>query len=198
MDRHLAFSKTAKLPTVHGDFLIQAVHDQNEPPHLLIFRGIQKFSGSAVPVRIHSECLTGESLGSLRCDCRFQLSFSLDYIAKHGGLTIYLRQEGRGIGLFHKINAYYLQDRGMDTIEANHELGFATDARDYSIAVQLLTFLGISSVRLLTNNPSKITYLTQHGISVTKRIPIPMNLNRHNARYLYTKRTVMNHDIPLI
>ncbi|MBI5767653.1 MAG: GTP cyclohydrolase II [Verrucomicrobia bacterium] len=191
------FSDVAKLPTEHGELLVRAFHSGDDLPHLIIYRDLENFSGASVPVRIHSECLTGESLGSLRCDCRSQLIFAIEYIARNGGVVIYLRQEGRGIGLFHKINAYHLQDQGMNTIEANHKLGFDTDTRDFAVAVKVLAFLTITSVRLLTNNPLKITYLRSHGIDVTERLAIPSHPNRYNASYLRTKKEVLGHDIPL-
>jgi GTP cyclohydrolase II len=147
-----------------------------------------------VPVHVHSECLTGDVLGSLRCDCRDQLIASLEAVGDMDhGVLLYLRQEGRGIGLTNKIRAYALQDQGHDTIDANRLLGFGDDERDYTAAADMLRALGIRSVRLMTNNPAKIRGLTENGVHVTGRIPVVMEPNRHNARYLETKRRRAGH-----
>lgn len=188
----LQFSSTADFPSHRGTFRIRAVRDQAGGEHLLVFKG--DFAGQHdVPVRIHSECHTGEVFNSLRCDCREQLEAALDYIESEGvGIIIYLRQEGRGIGLFNKIEAYALQDGGLDTVAANGELGFAADLRTYETAVEVLRYLDVRSVRLLTNNPRKIDALTQSEIGV-RRIPVRFTPNSHNASYLLTKKQKMKH-----
>jgi GTP cyclohydrolase II len=145
-----------------------------------------------IDVRIHSECLTGEVLGSLKCDCRQQLESALRHIGEHGGIVLYLRQEGRGIGLINKLKAYALQERGHDTVEANHLLGFADDLRGYGAAVEMLRFFGISKVRLLTNNPAKIRALQDAGIDV-RREPHQQASNPHNVHYLHTKAEKSGH-----
>jgi len=147
-----------------------------------------------VPVRLHSECLTGDVMGSLRCDCRDQLEKSLRFIEEHGtGVLVYLRQEGRGIGLMNKIRAYSLQEKGYDTVEANQRLGFENDLRDYDLAVRILKALEVKSVALITNNPAKIAALAKGGILVSRRIPLVVRPNRFNARYLKTKRSKLGH-----
>ena len=184
----------AKLPTRFGDFRVVAfAGDSQGKEHLALVRG--DFRGaSRVAVRVHSECLTGDVLGSLRCDCRDQLIASLKEIGKRPlGVVLYMRQEGRGIGLTNKIRAYALQDRGHDTIEANRLLGFSDDQRDYRIAAQMLLALGVGSVELMTNNPAKIRGLAEHGIRVDGRIPVVTPPNRHNAGYLATKRRRSGH-----
>jgi len=149
-----------------------------------------------VPVRLHSECLTGDALGSLRCDCRDQLEASLRMIgAMERGMVLYLRQEGRGIGLTNKIRAYSLQDQGLDTVEANHALGFRDDERDYAVAAHMLMSLKIESVRLITNNPKKIQQLIDYGIQVSDRIPHIMEPNEYNRFYLETKVVKSGHMI---
>ncbi len=149
-----------------------------------------------MPVRIHSECLTGDAIGSLRCDCRDQLEASLRQLAKVPyGILLYLRQEGRGIGLTNKIRAYALQDHGMDTVEANVALGFRDDERDYAIAAHMLDSLGVQSVRLMTNNPRKLDGLRELGVDVVDRIPLVMPANRYNRRYLSTKARKSGHLI---
>ncbi len=147
-----------------------------------------------VPVRLHSECFTGDLMGSLRCDCRDQLEASLAYIGEsERGAVIYLRQEGRGIGLVNKVRAYALQDQGLDTVQANHALGFADDLREYDIAADILRCLGVRSIRLLTNNPRKWQGLQDAGILVAGRIPLRMPPNPHNASYLTTKKLKSGH-----
>lgn len=152
-------------------------------------------SETPVLVRLHSECLTGDVLGSLRCDCGQQLHLALDGIEKEGrGVVIYLRQEGRGIGLANKIRAYRLQEQGFDTVEANHQLGFDADLRDYAIGAQILRFLGIRKVRLMTNNPDKIKGLRAYNIDMVERIPIEVQANNHNFAYLKTKQEKLGHQ----
>ncbi len=151
-----------------------------------------------VPVRVHSECLTSEVFGSLKCDCREQLDRALDFITQHGcGVVLYLRQEGRGIGLGNKIKAYALQAQGMDTYEANRKLGFPDDLRSYDIAAEMLRLLGVRSVDLITNNPLKIAGLVDEGIPVRRRIPSRTEHNPHNLDYLRTKRERTGHLIEL-
>jgi GTP cyclohydrolase II len=188
-------SSTAFLPTIKGQFRIQAVRDNENKEHLIIYTG--ELTGKEnIPVRVHSECLTGEVLGSLRCDCKDQLGAALAYIQEKGvGLVIYLRQEGRGIGLFNKVEAYNLQDNGFDTIAANLELGFPADMRTYEIAAQILHAKGINSIELLTNNPEKVDGLEKNGIRITRRIPMIMKTNEFNEDYLHIKKTKMNHSL---
>jgi 3,4-dihydroxy 2-butanone 4-phosphate synthase/GTP cyclohydrolase II len=150
-----------------------------------------------VMVRMHSECLTGDVFHSMRCDCGEQLDAAMQQIEREGrGVIVYLRQEGRGIGLVHKLRAYNLQDQGMDTIEANEALGFRPDLREYGIGAQILLDLGLSSVRILTNNPKKIVGMDGYGLSVAEQIPITVEPNPHNAEYLRTKRERMGHLLP--
>lgn len=152
--------------------------------------------GSDEPVlaRIHSECLTGDALFSLRCDCGFQLQEALQRIAENGrGVLLYLRQEGRGIGLLNKIKAYHLQDQGADTVEANEQLGFAADLRDYSMCLPMLEHLGVKSLRLMTNNPRKVAALKTYGLNVVERVPLQVGKNQHNEHYLATKMGKLGH-----
>jgi 3,4-dihydroxy 2-butanone 4-phosphate synthase/GTP cyclohydrolase II len=147
-------------------------------------------------VRVHSECLTGDVFGSLRCDCRAQLVASMEQIEREGrGIVLYMRQEGRGIGLSNKLKAYSLQDKGLDTVEANEKLGFRADLRDYGIGAQILRDLGVGKMRLLTNNPKKIIGLTGYGLEVVERVPLEINPNQYNERYLTTKRDKLGHLI---
>jgi GTP cyclohydrolase II len=184
-------SNIAKLPTKYGKFKIKAYKDGNQE-HLAIMS--QDFETIDSPyVRIHSECLTGDTLGSLKCDCQNQLDLSLKFIAEHGGLVIYHRQEGRNIGLVNKVNAYALQDQGRNTIEANLELGFKEDERDYSIVGYIFNDLGVKKLKLITNNPKKIEYVESLGIEIIERIPAITKSNKYNEGYLSTKKEQMGH-----
>lgn len=183
----------AFFPTRYGNFTVHAFVDDQGREHIALTRCSHK-PHDAVPVRIHSRCLTGDTLTSLRCDCRDQLEASMKYLEKRGcGMLIYLDQEGRGIGLANKIRAYALQDNGMDTVEANVHLGFREDLRDYSVAADILRHFGIGKVALLTNNPAKIKDLKRHGITVVERIPLVTKATRYNRAYLRTKKAKMNH-----
>lgn len=188
----------AHIPMQEGEFVLSLYRsDQNDKDHLALVHG-EVGDRTNIPVRIHSECFTGDVLGSLRCDCGLQLEASLQYIAAHGaGVLVYLRQEGRGIGLLDKLRAYNLQDEGYDTVEANRVLGHGADEREYSIAASILQDLEVTSVRLLTNNPEKIESLEQHGICVTERVALGPHLTSHNADYLETKMTRMHHLLDL-
>lgn len=186
----------ADLPTRFGDFHIVAFSNNlDNKEHIAIFKG-DILNAENVPVRLHSECLTGDVMGSYRCDCRDQLEAALKRINKmETGIVLYLRQEGRGIGLTNKIRAYSLQDQGLDTVEANHALGFRDDERDYTIAAEMLKALKVNSVRLMTNNPKKIEQLKSHGINVTERLPHVLPSNKHNRAYLKTKVAKSGHMI---
>ena len=181
-------SKQAKLPTRWGTFLIQ-VFKENNKEHFVIF-------SDPLPktplVRIHSECLTGDVFASLKCDCGNELALAMEKIALEGGMLIYLRQEGRGIGLLNKINAYALQDLGRDTVEANLELGFKEDERDYAILGAIFESFGLHSVRLLTNNPRKIAAIVPY-VDVSERVEILTPVNAHNAHYLQVKKEKLGH-----
>ena len=184
----------AELPSRFGKFQIAAFwNNRDAKEHVAIMHG-NVFGRDEVPTRIHSECLTGDALGSLRCDCRDQLEVALRRIAVEDcGLVLYLRQEGRGIGLLNKIRAYELQDRGLDTVEANLALGFRDDEREYSIAAHMLHSLRVRSVRLLTNNPRKVNDLTALGIKVAGRLPHVIPPNEYNRFYLETKASRSGH-----
>ncbi len=186
----------AELPSRFGDFHIVAFENNRDgKDHVAITKG-DVIGAQDVPVRLHSECLTGDALGSLRCDCRDQLETALRAIGQmEKGMVLYLRQEGRGIGLTNKIRAYSLQDEGLDTVQANHALGFRDDERDYAVAAHMLMSLKIRSVRLMTNNPKKIQQLTQYGIQVNGRIPHIMQPNEYNRFYLETKAAKSGHLI---
>jgi GTP cyclohydrolase II len=185
----------AELPTRYGEFhAVGFWNPVDGKEHAAFVHGHEAVDGEAVPVRIHSECLTGDALGSLRCDCRDQLEASLRQLsAMPYGILLYLRQEGRGIGLTNKIRAYALQDHGLDTVEANVALGFRDDERDYSVAAHMLASLGVRSVRLMTNNPRKLDGLRALGVDVIERIPLVMEPNRYNRRYLETKARKSGH-----
>lgn len=182
----------AKLPTHWGDFSVIAYEDEKSgEEHLLLYLGELEDN---LLLRIHSQCLTGDALYSLKCDCGSQLAKAMEAIASEGkGMIIYMAQEGRGIGLVNKIRAYELQDKGLSTIEANEALGFAADERDYSYCKNILSSVGVSSVRLMTNNPAKIKGLEDVGISVTDRVSAEVELNPHNEDYLKIKAEYMGH-----
>lgn len=198
--KHIA---TAKLPTPFAEFTVLAFKSGDGKEHLAITLGeLSEAPGLVDPatlpplVRVHSECLTGDALFSLRCDCGFQLRAALEKIAGEGrGALLYLRQEGRGIGLGNKIRAYALQDQGADTVDANHQLGFPADGRDYGLAVRLLQDLGLSRIRLMTNNPAKLDALVRDGIEVSERVELERGRNPYNASYLDTKMSKMGHLI---
>lgn len=189
----------AKLPTRYGEFTAIAYKSDIDPDeHLALVMG-DITSEEPVLVRVHSECLTGDVFGSLRCDCGEQVSLALEAIGKEGrGVLLYMRQEGRGIGFHNKIRAYALQDKGLDTVEANISLGFAPDLRDYGIGAQILVDLGLHEIRFLTNNPKKIIGFEGYGLKVVEQIPILANPNPYNRRYLETKKKKLGHliDIP--
>lgn len=184
-------STIANLPTRFGQFKVKAYQDGFQE-HLAIMS--QDFFDLDEPyVRIHSECLTGDALSSLKCDCSNQLDLALELIAKEGGLVIYHRQEGRNIGLVNKINAYRLQDEGYNTIEANLKLGFKEDERDYFAVGFILKDLKVSKLKLITNNPTKIDFITGLGIEIAQRVPAITSINRYNEGYLQTKKDEMGH-----
>jgi GTP cyclohydrolase II len=188
----------ADLPTRFGDFRIAAFwNNRDAKEHVAVVHG-DVLERDDVPTRLHSECLTGDALGSLRCDCRDQLEVALSTLgAMERGCLLYLRQEGRGIGLINKVRAYALQDTGLDTVEANLALGFRDDERDYAIAAHMLKSLAIRSVRLMTNNPAKIRQLEQYGLRVSGRIPHVIPSNPYNRFYLETKASRSGHFMDL-
>ena len=190
----VTYVASSKLPTPHGEF---EMHGFDEPgtgkEHLALTMG-DVSNGEPVLARIHSECLTGDALGSLRCDCGAQLQAAMASIAEVGhGVILYLRQEGRGIGLINKVRAYHLQDDGLDTVQANEHLGFAPDLRQYDMCNTMLEHLGITKLRLMTNNPRKIKAMESIGIEITERVPLQTGQNPHNERYIATKVWKMGH-----
>ncbi len=193
-ERLVDYIRSVKLPTPYGEFelrLYQSAVDRDH--HVALVMG-EVDENSPVLVRVHSECLTGDVFGSLRCDCGSQLNAAMHMIAEEGrGVVLYMRQEGRGIGLSNKIHAYELQEKGMDTVQANEHLGFPADLRDYGIGAQILCELGVSRIRLLTNNPRKLVGLQGYGLEVVERVTIPVAWTEENRRYLSTKRDKMGH-----
>ena len=194
-ERFVQRQAEAAMPSAFGDF--RAIGYRNEldgSEHVAIIKGQPQLAKEPVLVRVHSECLTGDAFGSLRCDCRSQLEAALRMIEAAGvGVVVYLRQEGRGIGLINKLKAYSLQDTGLDTVEANERLGFAADLRNYGVGAQILSDLGIQRLRLITNNPRKIAGLGGYGLQVEDRVPLVMDAGSHNAAYLQTKRIKLGH-----
>ncbi|MCU0641663.1 MAG: bifunctional 3,4-dihydroxy-2-butanone-4-phosphate synthase/GTP cyclohydrolase II [Candidatus Margulisbacteria bacterium] len=193
-ERFVRRVSTTRLPTAHGDFVAHAYEDSlSGDIHVALVKG--KVEGEKdVLVRVHSECLTGDVFGSRRCDCGEQLASALEKIDFTGqGVLLYMRQEGRGIGLKDKLKAYALQDQGLDTVEANEALGYPADLRDYGIGAQILADLGLSTIRLITNNPKKVIGLEGYGLAITQRVPLEMLPNEHNARYLSTKSEKLGH-----
>ncbi|HEY9671838.1 MAG TPA: bifunctional 3,4-dihydroxy-2-butanone-4-phosphate synthase/GTP cyclohydrolase II [Waterburya sp.] len=195
-DRFVHRETVAKLPSAFGDFRIYGYRNTlDNSEHVAIVKGEPAdFQDNPVMVRMHSECLTGDALGSLRCDCRMQLEAALKMIENAGqGVVVYLRQEGRGIGLVNKLKAYSLQDLGLDTVEANERLGFPADLRDYGMGAQMLNDLGVKKIRLITNNPRKIAGLKGYGIEVVDRVPLLIEANNYNSTYLATKAQKLGH-----
>jgi len=184
----------AKIPTPWGKMHMTSYGPTMETPNPhLALKHVDLKDTENVLVRVHSECITGDIFQSLKCDCGEQLHKSLELISKSGGILIYLRQEGRGIGISNKLHAYQLQDEGFDTAEANVKLGFKVDERDFADAITILKDMGISSIRLLTNNPEKVKAFNDSGITVTKRVPLVMKPNKDNLAYLKTKKDIMGH-----
>ena len=186
---NIEISEVANLPSKFGDFKVKAFKE-GQKEHLVIY----KENLDDIPVvRVHSECLTGDAIGSLKCDCGEQLEYALKLAQESNGMVIYLRQEGRNIGLLNKINAYALQDTGLNTVEANHQLGFAADERTYEMVTYILKHFDIHKIKLLTNNPAKVNSI--NDIEIVERLPIVMEANEFNANYLDVKRDDMGHLI---
>ena len=191
---NVRYVESCRLPTPFGVFDMHGFEEiDSGQEHIALTLG-EIDDGDPVLARTHSECLTGDALYSMRCDCGYQLEEAMRSIAIEGrGLLLYLRQEGRGIGLLNKIRAYHLQDQGADTVEANERLGFAADLRDYSMCLDMLSHLGIRQLRLMTNNPRKVQALQDLGIDIVERVPLQVGRNPHNEGYLNTKRSRMGH-----
>jgi 3,4-dihydroxy 2-butanone 4-phosphate synthase/GTP cyclohydrolase II len=182
------------LPTKWGDFRAATYRSTISPEtHIAFIKGDVRDKKNIL-VRVHSQCLTGDTFGSMRCDCGDQLNSAFGMINREGrGVLLYMAQEGRGIGLCNKMKAYELQEKGMDTVEANLHLGFEADLRDYGIGAQILSDLGLSTLRLITNNPKKIVGLEGYGLKITERVPVKINPNKNNKRYLHTKKEKLDH-----
>jgi GTP cyclohydrolase II len=191
---NIEVSNIANLPTKHGDFLIQSFKElkkSEDKEHLVIFtKDLETSLKNGPIVRIHSECLTGDAIGSLKCDCQAQLNYALDFISANLGMVIYLRQEGRDIGLFNKVNAYALQDLGFDTVEANHQLGFASDERTYEVVDFIFDYYKIDKIKLMTNNPAKLNGIK---VKIVEKIPIQVGKTKQNTNYLKVKKEKMDH-----
>jgi GTP cyclohydrolase II len=200
--RHSEWLASTDLPTVHGVFAMHVFRTtipdatQGHQEHVaLVFGEIAGQVG--LPVRVHSECLTGEVFGSLKCDCRDQLDMALSEIARMGaGMVLYLRQEGRGIGLSNKVRAYHLQSQGYDTVDANRMLGLPDDARSYEVVPEMLAHFSVQSIRLMTNNPDKLAKLSALGVKVDECLPVVTEPNQHSIGYIQAKRRRMGHDLP--
>ena len=184
----------SKLPTDFGKFKIVAFSETENDwmPHIALISENTDFKG-VVNVRIHSECVTGEIFHSQKCECGQQLDASMKYIEENGGIILYLRQEGRNIGIINKIKAYQLQEMGFDTVEANLKLGLPADGRDFSVAVDILNILGVEKINLLTNNPDKLSFVENSNIQLVKRIPLNIKANKINKSYLETKKSYFGH-----
>ncbi|NIJ04229.1 3,4-dihydroxy 2-butanone 4-phosphate synthase/GTP cyclohydrolase II [Frigoribacterium faeni] len=199
-ESHVTFEVETTVPTTHGTFRVRAYTDvETGADHLAIVasRPDGTAPGPGSLVRVHSECLTGEAFGSLKCECGPQLDAALDTIHEHGGVVVYLRgHEGRGIGLINKLRAYRLQEDGLDTLDANLALGLPADSRQYGAAADMLRDLGVTSVHLLSNNPDKRRQLVQHGIEVLDSVPLVVGVGAFNEGYLDTKRDRMGHELP--
>ena len=191
------FITKAKLPTVHGEFDIHVFENEIGQEHILLSHGLPCDNPATIPVvRIHSECLTGDACGSLKCDCGPQLNAAMQAVQAHGcGAILYLRQEGRGIGLTNKIRAYALQDQGHDTLDANLLLGLPADARTYEMCKEMLEHVGVTKLSLMTNNPNKVNDLKSLGLDVVERVPLIVGVNPHNQDYLNVKDSKMGHFI---
>lgn len=190
----IQFISSCRLPTEYGVFTMHGFEDsRNQQEHIALQMG-DIGDGQGILSRVHSECLTGDALFSQKCDCGPQLQAAMQRVAEEGnGVIVYLRQEGRGIGLLNKIRAYALQDQGLDTVEANLALGLPIDVRDFSIAKYIYDLLGVHSIRLLTNNPEKVKVLEENGITICERLPLKVGENPENQRYLATKSAKLNH-----
>jgi GTP cyclohydrolase II len=198
-DTGVEFVAETLLPTVHGDLRVRAYRDHRTGTEPLAIVSGEVEGRAGLAVRVHDECLTSEVLGSLKCDCKDQLDHAIAYIREHEGVVIYLRQEGRGIGLANKIAAYALQEQGLDTVDANRALGLPDDARRYHAAAAILADLGLTDIQLLTNNPRKIERLEAEGVHVVGRIPVVTTTNKHSHGYVRAKTVRMGHliDLPI-